>query len=497
MKCRFAPSPTGKIHIGNARSAILSWIFCQKNQGEFVLRIDDTDANRSSKEFETSIKDDLKWLGLNWSYTFNQSSRQHIYNEKIQILKQKKRLYPCFETEEELALKKKSLLSSGKPPIYDRSSLNLSDEEVEKKIESGIQPHWRFKLDHENISWKDIIKGDVSFDAKNLSDPVLIRADGTLLYHLPSVIDDIEEKITHIIRGEDHIANTAYHIQIFKALESSIPSFAHHPFLVDETGKGFSKRLGSLSIENFRDEGYENISLLNYFLFIGSSSNIDPIKDLNEIVNKFDTQSLSRSSAKFSIESLRNLNENTIKLFSYNEISHKLKNIKSNFQKESFWRFIKNNISFNGVALHSGLNVNMCLKPAEPNFGIVFKRTDIKNNNLVYPNFLNVTSTSLNTTISNEFGVKVSTIEHLMGALFGLGIDNVIIELDNEEVPIMDGSAVDFINEIRKQNLKELSKKRKYLRILNNVDLEDGDKKISIEKGIGNFVDWYLEYYDL
>ena len=238
------------------------------------------------------------------------------------------------------------MLSSGKPPIYDRSSLNLSDEEVEKKIESGIQPHWRFKLDHENISWKDIIKGDVSFDAKNLSDPVLIRADGTLLYHLPSVIDDIEEKITHIIRGEDHIANTAYHIQIFKALESSIPSFAHHPFLVDETGKGFSKRLGSLSIENFRDEGYENISLLNYFLFIGSSSNIDPIKDLNEIVKKFDIQNLSRSSAKFSIESLRNLNENTIKLFSYNEISHKLKNIKSNFQKESFWRFIKNNISF-------------------------------------------------------------------------------------------------------------------------------------------------------
>ncbi len=346
MKCRFAPSPTGKIHIGNARSAILNWIFCKKNQGEFVLRIDDTDVNRSTKEFEKSIKNDLTWLGLNWSYTFNQSSRKNIYNEKIQILKQKNRLYPCFETEEELALKKKSLLSSGKPPIYDRSSLNLSDEEVEKKIQSGIQPHWRFKLDDEKISWKDIIKGDVSFDAKNLSDPVLIRADGTLLYHLPSVIDDIEEKITHIIRGEDHIANTAYHIQIFRALESSIPSFAHHPFLVDETGKGFSKRLGSLSIENFRDEGYEDITLLNYFLFIGSSSNIDPIKDLNEIVKKFDIQSLSKSSAKFSIESLRNLNENTVKLFSYNEINHKLKNIKSNFQKESFWYFIKNNISF-------------------------------------------------------------------------------------------------------------------------------------------------------
>ncbi len=346
MKCRFAPSPTGKIHIGNARSAILNWIYCKKNQGEFILRIDDTDSIRSKVEFENSIKKDLKWLGLDWSYSFNQSNRKNIYDKKIQILKQKKRLYPCFETEEELALKKKSLLSSGKPPIYDRSSLNLSDEEVEKKIESGIQPHWRFKLDHENISWNDIIKGNVSFDAKNLSDPVLIRADGSLLYHLPSVIDDIEEKITHIIRGEDHIANTAYHIQIFRALDASVPSFAHHPFLVDETGKGFSKRLGSLSIENFRDEGYENITLLNYFLFIGSSINIDPIKDINEILKKFDIQSLSKSSAKFSMESLKNLNENTIKLFTYAEINHKLKDINLNFRKESFWRFIKNNISF-------------------------------------------------------------------------------------------------------------------------------------------------------
>ncbi len=346
MKCRFAPSPTGKIHIGNARSAILNWIYCKKNNGEFVLRIDDTDTNRSSKEFERNIKNDLEWLGLTWSYTFNQSTRNNIYNEKIEILKQKKRLYPCFETEEELALKKKSLLSSGKPPIYDRSSLNLTDNDIEKKIQSGIKPHWRFKLDDENINWKDLIKGDVSFDTKNLSDPILIRADGTLLYHLPSVIDDIEENITHIIRGEDHIANTAYHIQIFKALESSIPSFAHHPFLVDETGKGFSKRLGGLSIENFRNEGYENITLLNYFLFIGSNNNIDPTKDLNEIVKKFDIQSLSKSSAKFSEDSLKNLNENTIKLFNYNEINHKLKNINTDFNKESFWRFVKNNITF-------------------------------------------------------------------------------------------------------------------------------------------------------
>ena len=201
MRCRFAPSPTGKIHVGNARSAILNWIFCKQNNGQFILRIDDTDQSRSSKEFENAIKSDLEWLGLNWHNTFNQSTRLEIYNQKINILKKNKRLYPCFETEEELALKKKSLLSSGKPPIYDRSSLNLSEEEINQKIKSGKRPHWRFKLETKEINWKDLIKGNVSFDPRNLSDPVLIRNDGTLLYHLPSVIDDIEEKITHIIRG--------------------------------------------------------------------------------------------------------------------------------------------------------------------------------------------------------------------------------------------------------------------------------------------------------
>ncbi len=346
MKCRFAPSPTGKIHIGNARSAILNWIFCRQNNGEFVLRIDDTDKSRSSYEFEESIKSDLKWLGIDWNYTFNQSSRVDIYNEKINTLKKNKRLYPCFETEEELALKKKSLLSSGKPPIYDRSSLNLSEEQINQKIKSGKKPHWRFKLEENEINWKDLIKGNVTFDSKNLSDPVLIREDGTLLYHLPSVIDDMQEKITHIIRGEDHIANTAYHIQIFEALESTIPTFAHHPFLIDEEGKGFSKRIGSLSIENFKKEGFENITLLNYFLFIGSSSNIEPITDITNIIKKFDIGNISKSSAKFSKESLISLNKDTIKLLNFNQIKDKLMHLAKNLQNEAFWRFVKNNITF-------------------------------------------------------------------------------------------------------------------------------------------------------
>ncbi len=346
MRCRFAPSPTGKIHIGNARSAILNWIFCKQNKGEFILRIDDTDQIRSSKEFENDIKSDLKWLGLTWKTTFNQSSRIEIYKEKIEILKKNKRLYPCFETEEELALKKKSLLSSGKPPIYDRSSLHLSEDEINQKIKSGKRPHWRFKLEKSEINWKDLIKGNVSFDPKNLSDPVLIREDETLLYHLPSVIDDIHENITHIIRGEDHIANTAYHIQIFKALESNIPIFAHHPFLTDDEGKGFSKRMGSLSIENFKNEGFESITLLNYFLFIGSSNNIQPISELPDIINKFNIKNISKSSAKFSKESLVALNKNTIKLFNFHQIKDKLINLSEGLHKEKFWRFVKNNITY-------------------------------------------------------------------------------------------------------------------------------------------------------
>ena len=346
MKCRFAPSPTGKIHIGNARSAILNWIYCKKHKGEFVLRIDDTDKSRSSKEFENAIKSDLKWLGLDWNYTFNQSSRNKIYNEKINILINDKRLYPCFETEEELALKKKALLSSGKPPIYDRSSLDLSEEVINQKIKSGKKPHWRFKLDTNEIFWKDLIKGEVAFNPKNLSDPVLIREDGTLLYHLPSVIDDINEEITHIIRGEDHISNTAFHIQIFKALGASVPIFAHHPFLTDDEGKGFSKRIGSLSIENFKKEGFENITLLNYLLFIGSSSNIEPMIELKNIIKKFDINNISKSSAKFSKQSLVSLNQDTIKLFNFDQIKDKILHISNNLQKDKFWRFVKNNITF-------------------------------------------------------------------------------------------------------------------------------------------------------
>ena len=346
MKCRFAPSPTGLLHVGNARSAVLNWAFAKKNNGNFILRIDDTDQTRSSKEFENKIKENLSWLGLDWNKTFNQSERTNLYNSNIEKLKNDGRLYPCFETAEELSLKKKSLLSSGKPPIYDRSSLSLSKEEINEKINSGLSPHWRFRLEDGIIHWNDLIKDQAKFDSKYLSDPILIREDGSLLYHLPSVIDDIDEGITHIIRGEDHITNTAFHIQIFNALDAHPPHFAHHPFLTDQEGKGFGKRIGSLSIENLRSEGYEDISIINYLLNIGSSEDIKPETKLQNIISNFDIKNISNSSAKFSDHVLKSLNSDLLKIYNYEDIKSKFESLDNKIDLKKLWKFSQHNIEF-------------------------------------------------------------------------------------------------------------------------------------------------------
>ena len=346
MKCRFAPSPTGLLHVGNARSAVLNWAYAKKNNGNFILRIDDTDQTRSSKEFENKIKENLSWLGLDWNKTFNQSERSNLYNSNIEKLKIDGRLYPCFETAEELSLKKKSLLSSGKPPIYDRSALSLSKDEINEKINSGLKPHWRFKLEDGIINWNDLIKDEVKFDSKYLSDPILIREDGSLLYHLPSVIDDIDEGITHIIRGEDHISNTAFHIQIFNALDSNPPHFAHHPFLTDQEGKGFGKRIGSLSIENLRSEGYEDISIINYLINIGSSEDIKPETKLDNIISNFDIKNISSSSAKFSDHVLKSLNSDLLKIYNYEDVKLKFDLLDIKVDSQKLWKFSQHNIDF-------------------------------------------------------------------------------------------------------------------------------------------------------
>ena len=346
MKCRFAPSPTGLLHVGNARSALLNWAYTKKNNGIFILRIDDTDQSRSTKEFENKIKENLSWLGIDWDETFNQSNRAKNYNSKIDYLKSKGRLYPCFETTEELSLKKKSLMSSGKPPIYDRSALLISGDEINNKINSGLKPHWRFKLDNGLIKWNDLIKGEIKFDTKYLSDPILIREDGSLLYHLPSVIDDIEENISHIIRGEDHISNTAFHMQIFTSLNSETPKFAHHPFLTDEDGKGFGKRIGSLSIENLKTLGFEEISIINYLLNIGSSEDIKPETDLEKIIETFDLKNISSSSAKFSDTVLKSLNSDILKNYNVEQVINKANIQNKGVDIKKLWTFSKNNIVF-------------------------------------------------------------------------------------------------------------------------------------------------------
>jgi len=346
MRLRFAPSPTGFMHVGNARSAVLNWAYAKKNNGEFILRIDDTDKTRSDKKYEKKIKENLNWLGLDWNKTFNQSSKYANYEKNILKLKESGRIYPCFETEEELSLKRKSLLSSGKPPIYDRSSLKLSEKEIEDNINAGKKPHWRFKLKDGIISWGDLIKGKVTFNSKNLSDPILIREDGSLLYHLPSVVDDIDESITDIIRGEDHINNTAFHIQLFESLHSSIPRFAHHPFLTDHEGKGFGKRLGSLSINKLQDIGYENITLLNYLLNIGSNRDIIANKNIHSLIDNFDLKNISTSNPKFSIDVLKALNKNILQSYTFDEISNRINSICEDLTDKKLWKFTKDNIDF-------------------------------------------------------------------------------------------------------------------------------------------------------
>ena len=355
---RFAPSPTGRLHIGNARSAILNWIFAKKNNGDFILRIDDTDIERSKDSYIELIKKDLQWLNLSWSKTFKQSERKKIYNKRIEELKNNGRLYPCFESQEELLLKRKSLLSSGKPPIYDRSSLKLSEKEKENYLAKGTKPHWRFFINEKKIYWNDLIRGEVSFESENLSDPILIREDGSLLYHLPSVIDDISENITHIIRGEDHISNTAFHIQIFEALKSNSPTFGHHSLLIDKEGKGMSKRMNSFSIDDIQKKGFENLTILNYLSTIGTSNNLTFETEVSKLIELFEISDLAKSTAKFNEDDLIKIKSNILKKIEFKEASNKLEKIDVHKSNEEFWNLIKNNINFLNEAIEWWAIVN-------------------------------------------------------------------------------------------------------------------------------------------
>jgi glutamyl-tRNA synthetase len=321
---RFAPSPTGRLHIGNLRPALLNWLFARRAGGQFLLRFDDTDVERSREEYVQGIAEDLRWLGLDWDLEAHQSARVAHYDEAAEKLKRAKRLYPCYETPDELDRRRKRQLARGAPPVYDRAALKLTDEERAELEANGRTPHWRFRLDERTVKWHDLIRGEQTIETSSLSDPVLIRADGTYLYTLPSVVDDVAFGITHVIRGEDHVANTGVQIQIFEALGATAPLFAHHSLLIGADGQALAKRLGALSLQSFREEGLEPLAVLSHSATIGTSHPVAPYKNLSALAALFDFDKLSRAPARFDVEELRALNAKLLHDTDYDEVASRL-----------------------------------------------------------------------------------------------------------------------------------------------------------------------------
>lgn len=307
MKVRFAPSPTGLLHLGNIKAAVINWLFARANGGEFLLRIDDTDTERSTKAFEDAILRDMEWLGLEWDSFARQSDRQERYDAAIDGLKRSGRLYPCYETPEELERKRGLQRASGRPPVYDRAALDLSDEDRATLEAEGRQPHWRFLLVQERVVWDDLVRAHQEIDAASLSDPVLIRADGRPLYTLTSVVDDGELGVSHIIRGEDHVSNTAAQIQLFEALAHAVPVFGHFPLIVDADGSPLSKRAGSLTVEALRGKGIEPAAIVSILARLGTSQPVYVFRTNPEAAVDFDLSIFGRAAARFEDRELQRL----------------------------------------------------------------------------------------------------------------------------------------------------------------------------------------------
>jgi len=324
VKVRFAPSPTGRLHIGNIRTALINWLFARKSGGTFLLRLDDTDRERSREEHAQAIVADLAWLGIVPDETARQSDRFERYDEIAERLKADGRLYACYETPEELERKRKRQLASHKPPVYDRAGLSLSDQQRADFEAEGRKPHWRFKLADTAIEWNDLVQGPKHFEPGSLSDPVLVRADGTYLYTLPSVVDDIDFAISHVIRGEDHVANTAVQIELFEALGGNVPAFAHHNLLVSASGEGLSKRLGSLSVAALREEGLEAMAVVSHAATIGTSDPVAPHLRMDDLAEAFDFSKLSRAPARFDEEELAALNAKLLHMMPYESVRRRL-----------------------------------------------------------------------------------------------------------------------------------------------------------------------------
>jgi glutamyl-tRNA synthetase len=343
VKVRFAPSPTGKLHVGNVRTALVNWMFAKGQGGAFVLRIDDTDPARSTAEFEQGIEDDLTWLGLIWDERYNQSKRFDRYEEAADRLKAAGRLYACYDTAEELDRRRKVQLSRGLPPIYDRAALSLTDAEKTAYEAEGRRPHWRFRLDGRRVAWEDLSRGHAEVDTASMSDPVLIREDGLFLYTLPSVVDDIDMAITHVIRGEDHVTNTGAQIEIFEALGGPVPAFAHMPLLVGEDGQALSKRLGSLSIAEMRDKGYEPIAITSHLGRIGTSDPLEVGESIDALGASFAFSKMGRSPARYDTADLDRLNAQALHGMTYEAARPRLAELDADLG-ETFWNGVRSNL---------------------------------------------------------------------------------------------------------------------------------------------------------
>jgi glutamyl-tRNA synthetase len=357
---RFAPSPTGRLHVGNMRTAILNWLFARKHGGTFWLRLDDTDVARSTEEFAEGIREDLDWLGLAWAFEERQSQRLARYEAAAEALKASGRLYACYETEDELERKRKRQLARGLPPIYDRAGLKLDAAERQKFATEGRPAHWRFRLANSDegltplptiVSWNDLIRGDQTVDVGSLSDPVVIRADGTFLYTFTSVVDDIDLEISHVIRGDDHVTNTGVQLQLFEALGHEPPAFGHHSLLVDAEGGALSKRLGSLSIRNLREAGLEPMAVASYTALIGTSDPIEPHTSLDALAERFAFEKISMAPARFDMKELNNLNAHLLHKLPYVAVAGRLGALGVG-GGEAFWNAVRGNLAVLKDAAH-------------------------------------------------------------------------------------------------------------------------------------------------
>ena len=319
IRARFAPSPTGYLHVGNARAAVLNWLFCRREGGDFVLRIDDTDQERSKPEYETAIRDDLAWLGLDWAFVAHQSARFDRYAEAVEQLKAAGRLYPCYETGEELDVKRRIQRAQAKPPVYDRAALSLSDEQIARYEAEGRKPHWRFRLDQDKpVRFDDLIRGPQEVDPASVSDPILIREDGSYLYTLPSVVDDIDFAITHVMRGEDHVTNSGVQVQIFRALGSDAPAFAHFSLLTAKEGQAFSKREGGTgTLASLRAAGMEPMAVMSFLARLGSADPIEPFTSPDNLAETFDFARFGKAPAKVDLDELATLNAKIVRRLPY------------------------------------------------------------------------------------------------------------------------------------------------------------------------------------